>query len=262
MNNEKVKDLIWSIIAIIVPYLLIQIIPFQKLNIEDRFLLEFLGELTGSILVIILIILLKHLDMFKVDKEGFEKGWTAGIPLILIIISLIIGCIKKTNIITVPADDIYLFIGTMFLVGFYEETIMRGFLQRSLHNLIGENSTNKVRIAVVISGIVFGSVHMINAIVIGFLPALTQAIGVVFIGMMIGAIYFRTNKNLWYVIILHSLNDAFGLMVSGQLNGVPTETILEVTNNFSLVEILIPSIFYGSITMFLLRKNKIKPLLK
>lgn len=262
IKEKKKRDIILSILVIVMSYFIYCIIPIEKINIEDTFLQDFLGEALWAIIILAFVIILKRLDIYKIDINGLKKGWTAGLPLIVLMVLVGLVGLGELNSTKVPTRDIYFFIGEMFLVGFCEETLIRGLVQTSLHNLIGENKISKVRIAIAISGIIFGFMHLINAQFIGFLSALTQAIGAAFIGVMISAIYYRTNKNLWYVIVLHSLNDAVGLIASGRLSGISTATILEMTNNYSLVEILAPAIFYGTITAVLLRKKKVEPLLK
>lgn len=262
IKGKKTRDIILSILVIFLSYFIYCIIPIEKLNIKDMFLQDLIGETLWAFIILAFVIILKKLDIYKFSIKGIKTGWTAGLPLIVIILLVGIIGLEEIDKITAPTNDICFFILEMFLVGFCEETLIRGLVQTSLHNLIGENKISKVRIAIAISGIIFGFMHLINAKVIGFLPALTQAIGAAFIGMMISAIYYRTNKNLWYVIVLHSLNDAVGLIASGRLSGISTATILEMTNNYSLVEILAPAIFYGTITAVLLRKKKVEPLLK
>ena len=258
MKNKKVRDVILAIATIIMSYLVFNIIPIEQLEIENVFLREFIGEAVFAIIILLFVILLKHLDIYQFNIDGLKNGWTAGLPLIFVIAIVSISAKEELAFITVSTMDICLFLGEMFLVGFCEETLIRGLVQNSIHNLMGENKIFKIRGAIFITGIIFGLMHMINARIIGFLPALAQAIGAAFVGMMIGAIYYRTNKNLWYVIVLHALNDAVGLVAYGHLSGVATDTILEVANNYNLTEILVPVVFYGIITMILLRKKKIE----
>jgi membrane protease YdiL (CAAX protease family) len=83
-------------------------------------------------------------------------------------------------------------------VGLNEELIFRGFLQTRVERLFGSWPQAAV-IAAVLTGIFFGLAH-----------GLQGSANVVYAGLLgiaIGIIYLRVDRNLWVVVILHSLFD-------------------------------------------------------
>ena len=92
-------------------------------------------------------------------------------------------------------------------VGMIEEIIYRGLIFNSFRKYFGE-SKNDIYKAVLMSGAVFGAVHITNLI---FAPALfiatiTQVIYAFFFGVLFAVIYYRTG-NLLPCIILHGIID-------------------------------------------------------
>jgi membrane protease YdiL (CAAX protease family) len=86
----------------------------------------------------------------------------------------------------------------LLAVGVSEELLFRGFLQTRVERLLGSWSRAAV-IAAVITGIIFGLVHELqgsaNVVYAGLL------------GIALGIIYLRADRNLWVVVVLHSLFD-------------------------------------------------------
>ena len=81
-----------------------------------------------------------------------------------------------------------------------------------------------------------------------------------------GAVYFRTGKNIWYMIVLHSLYDLTLLIANGRLSGRTVNSILnfgggELTPKLVLIGILAWGAIYLLPTLFILRPKKLKPLL-
>lgn len=86
-----------------------------------------------------------------------------------------------------------------------EEILFRGFLLNQLSAVLG--TTNRSRWAAIISaGSVFGLGHWIQG------PVGVVTTGMV--GMVFGWAWFRTDRNLWALILAHMLTDTFGI---GQL---------------------------------------------
>jgi len=86
----------------------------------------------------------------------------------------------------------------LLAVGLNEELLFRGFLQTRVERLFGSSSRAAV-IAAVITGIIFGLVHALQG------PANLVYAGL--LGIALGIIYLRADRNLWVVVILHSVFD-------------------------------------------------------
>lgn len=90
--------------------------------------------------------------------------------------------------------------------GVSEEIFCRGFVVSNLMRL-WKDKPNRILRCMLASGIAFGLLHAFNAIATGdIFAAFVQVIYTAAIGMLNGAIYLRS-RNIWGVILLHSLTD-------------------------------------------------------
>lgn len=90
--------------------------------------------------------------------------------------------------------------------GLSEEVFCRGFAVSNLMR-IWKDKKNRFLRCMLVSGAAFGLLHAFNAVATGdIFAALIQVIYTAAIGMLNGAIYLRS-RNLWGVILLHSLTD-------------------------------------------------------
>lgn len=104
-----------------------------------------------------------------------------------------------------PIDDwgvVAVLVGTL-LVGIGEETTYRGLVLNGL----GERVS--VAWAIVLSSILFGLLHVANVIVSTGTATAVQVILTTCIGLLFGYVYVASGGNLWLVIVLHWLYDAF-----------------------------------------------------
>src|SRR5699024_1947492 len=107
--------------------------------------------------------------------------------------------------------------------------------------------------AVVLSGVLFGAGHMVNLLGSATLGVLIQCCITMALGMLYGAIYFRTG-NLWVVVFLHMFQDVAALIQSGVYDGVGG--VSEVVSTYD-PSMLISVLIYLVPTVFLLRKTRI-----
>lgn len=115
----------------------------------------------------------------------------------------------------VPAWDIFIFILTMLGIGFTEELVFRGIVTNILKEKFSIKSDKGIYLVIVIQGVLFGACHITNALSgVGLESAFVQAVMASFLGMILGAIYLRTNS-LWFVMLLHAWNDFGGLAATG-----------------------------------------------
>jgi membrane protease YdiL (CAAX protease family) len=86
----------------------------------------------------------------------------------------------------------------ILVVGLNEELLFRGFFQTRVERLFGRWHMAGV-VAAVIAGVVFGLVH-------GFQGS-ANAVYAGLLGIALGIIYLRADRNLWVVVVLHSVFD-------------------------------------------------------
>ena len=111
-----------------------------------------------------------------------------------------------------------------------EEVYFRGMIQRGLNN-----EYNKPYMAIIISSVLFGLIHMIPL----------QIVAAAFMGMALGWIYYKT-KSLWFVIIIHAVNNAlaFGAMQMMDMEEA-SSTRADIGNDAIVIGILIGCIAVG-----------------
>ena len=114
-----------------------------------------------------------------------------------------------------PPLQILWYVLCMLAVGLAEELTFRGLVTQMIYEKYGYNSLG-VWLSVVVSGLLFGAVHLVNAA--GgegyILGVLVQMVGACSVGKCLAAIYLRT-RSLWTVVLLHGYMDFCALMTSG-----------------------------------------------
>lgn len=88
------------------------------------------------------------------------------------------------------------------LAAFAEEMVFRGYLLNRVAELVGERQRAAWVVALVVTSVLFGIVHMYQ----GASGMITAAIS----GLLFGALYLATGRNLWAAIIAHGVNDTLG----------------------------------------------------
>ena len=270
-NIDKLKDLALAVASAFICVLIYHTVGNVITGaIADDFLSSFLAETVFAALAIGTVILLKQTDLFHSDPALLKSGWTsAGI---LFAASMFLGLFGLSRLlnsgVTISAFQWILMIGHVLLVGFCEEVMFRGLIQRALHRLFGEDSFGHVFLAVLCNGIIFGCMHLFNMDRGNPMLATIHQVGITcFMGMLFGAIYYRTGKNIWYMMILHALYDLLGLIVNGRASGATLNNVLDTTGgSMSLLAVLIAIAVWGGVntlgTLFILRPKKLNPLLE
>lgn len=91
---------------------------------------------------------------------------------------------------------------TVLLVGITEEALFRGFLLSRVARALGD-TRRAWWLGIVIVAVLFGLVHGKH----GFVSILNATA----IGIVLGAIYLRTGRNLWVLVAAHSIYDTIRL---------------------------------------------------
>jgi len=265
INKAAIKDVIIALAVFPAALLILKIIAhFVWPPMTNEFMAGALSEALFAVVILIITLVLRKTEIYKFDFEVFAENWTCGTYFIVLFGIAINTAIALKYEITEPVGNIILFVIEMLLVGYCEETIFRGLVQRSFHELFGEDSTAAVKLAVFVSSIFFALIHILNAmsVNISIKAALTQTVMTIAIGMCFGAIYFRTGKCLWYVMVLHALNDASAYIVNNRLGGTSATDPISAYEELGLFEIAAPMILYVGLALFLMRNKKVQPLLK
>ena len=235
------KEVLPAIIATLLSLLIFKICGrITEQVITNGFIAGFINQVIFTIATLVSVYVLKKNQVFQFDFNDFKAGWTSALLLIVYILFLAYVCMMADQPITVRVWEALLFITQMFLVGFCEEVLFRGLIQNAWHKFFKEDTRLHIFFALLFTGITFGMAHMTNGFdpKIGFAAAFNQAIATSFMGMYFGIIYFRTGKNIWFLIILHGLYDLVLSIMNGRLSGVNMEDLLARAQTIKFSSIL------------------------
>jgi len=192
-----------------------------------------ISEAVLAVLVLIVMLLFKNSYVFKTEKGTLKTGlfyglfYIIGTVFFLLLNGIVIGGFQSGLTL------INLAIGCL-LVGICEEFLCRGWLLNEFLERYG-NTKKGIWYSIIVSGIIFGLMHISNIFTMGQAVSLTvnQVISASAAGIMFGLIYYKT-KNIWSVIIIHGLWD-FSLFLGEAL---PPTSSIETISGFSVVGIL------------------------
>ena len=232
---------------------------FARAVYYGRYGLELIGEISAVILIVAIIFLFKQQYVFTEKKEKFFKSLLVGLPFVLFATVMLIF-----NATGLKSFNVYNFISLLFLtlfVGVYEELLCRGWLQNAFvrtHN----TSRGKVILSIILSSLVFGAMHITNALSgQSLFETLMQVLQATAMGFFLGAVYYRT-RNIYGVMFMHFYWD-LAVMI-GEMNQLRDCTNGVVTNDiltFSVLTSLLFSVVYTCVGLYVLRKEKVAPLL-
>lgn len=189
---------------------------------QDIYLLQLLGIIAASIFMLLVVWRIDYGWIFRTKSRGFfYNAGTAGFLLTVSGIALAsnLGTCLLTQEHTFrevqPAIRILTFLLAMLGVGFAEELAFRGILTNLLREKFPTNTDGGIFRVLFIQGVLFGACHIVNALGgVRLESAIVQAIMAGLLGILLGAVYLRTNS-FWFVAFLHGLNDFCALLASG-----------------------------------------------
>ena len=192
-----------------------------------------LSEAVLAALVLIVMLLFKNSYVFTQPREKFSKGLYYGLYYIIssILFVLLYGGIASFKFNTFSLLN--LFVGC-FLIGVTEEFLCRGWLLNEFLERYGDNKKG-VWYSIIISGIIFGLMHLGNIYTMGqdIPTTISQVLSATGTGILLGLIYYKT-KNIWSVIFLHGFWD-FSLFLGDIL---PVESVTETFSTLSVISLI------------------------
>lgn len=231
---------------------------FPSIAEQGDYLVQLVAEVVILLGLILLTFMLGMGHVFREKGPGFFAAMTPALFILGYYIyaglaSMIMSMYDPLH----PLPQIIWFILCMAAIGITEELAFRGLITRMIFDKYGHSRAG-VWMTVVVSGIIFGGMHLINAAG-GTIPlegVLIQVIDAAALGMCLSAVYLR-GRNLWSVAAIHAFMDFCALLSSGIFT---TTTIVDTVGGYSPV-MLIAALFYFLLAAFLLRKSKLKPFL-
>lgn len=203
------------------------------------------------IVIAFLIILIMKLISKRKYQFGFRKE-NFGMSLALASIGLIFAAYNIINPlfydgVLVSGAELFPIILGGIAPGFYEEVLFRGLIfQNMMNQWVGRK--NYILKSVLISGLAFGLIHLLNLRHGLFLldSTLIQVVYTTGIGVFFCAVYART-RNLWGPVIIHTLTDiAADLIYSETMDLGIRETVI----------MLVLGVVYLLIGLYLIRSKK------
>ena len=262
-TRKNLYQMLYALAAAFVCLLIYKLLgkPITGLFSND-YIGSFTAQLFFAVIVTIAVFLLKRTDIYHSESACMKTGWlSAGLMFFIILFYLVIGAF---SFVTVTASwwEILLVAGQAFLVGYCEEALFRGLIQKSLHQYIGEDTRGKVIACIVLSGLIFGLAHLSNVTVVSFGAAAIQAAVTAVTGIYFSAIFYRCGKNMWYIAFIHGLYDLAGFIAGGRLSGNPITPINENVTQYGWYVVLFWFVIYGLAAAVVLRPKKLDPLLR
>lgn len=156
-----------------------------------------------TLVLVILMWALVWLSGMRV-QHSWRLGWLSLVLIVPVGLSLLGAGLAFAGQGTDWATVVFM-LGATLLVGIGEETAFRGLVLNSLAGRI------PVVAAVIVSGVLFGLMHSVNAMLQPFGSTVWQVIVTSMIGIVFGFVYVSSGGNLVLCIVLHWLYD-FSLM--------------------------------------------------
>lgn len=231
---------------------------FPALAYQGDYLVQLIAEVVMLLGLILLTFVLGMGHIFREKGRGFFGSM---IPALFILgyyiyaglVSMIMSMYDPVH----PLPQIIYFILCMAAIGLTEELAFRGLITRMIFDKYGHSRAG-IWLTAVVSGIIFGGIHLMNAAggTVLLEGVLIQVIGAAALGMCLSAVYLR-GRNLWSVAFLHAFMDFCALLSTGIFT---TSTIEETLGGYSPI-MLVGALFYFLLAAFLLRKSKLQPFL-
>ena len=228
---------------------------------SDAYLLQFLGTMVASLFLLLIVKLIGFEHIFTAKSRGFLYSiGTAGFMLTVAGIAfasnlgMYLLAADHTLNKTQPILRILTFILAMAGIGFSEELAFRGIFTNLLKEKFSVRTDKGIFLVLVLQGVIFGGCHIVNVLSgANLVGVIVQMIMASLLGILLGAIYLRTNS-LWFVAFLHGLNDFSALLGSG-LYGI--DSIIDTISSYTWAN-LAGAPMYILVICILLRSSKRK----
>lgn len=258
----KNNPLVFALIGIISIVLIVDVLPPLLLPHTDFGALELgIREAVAAVLILLIYFIFAGKRDFRFTPMGFGYGFT--LMRYLFIIYFVIASISMIRIIMAIADpemtkSTLLSLANAALigltVGIVEEFSFRAMIFGGLASAFGHTKKGVVWAAVV-SGILFGFIHVAMDVVTGniqdiwgWLQVLGKTVQAGLVGFVLAIIYFKT-RNIWVVVILHGLND-FLLFLMEVVEGIKADGyVFSDQSTLSVPTGLIPALVYAAFSL-------------
>ena len=190
-------------IGLIVIYIILN--SYLRQNFGYTSLQSIIANTIFSILIIVLIISIKRVKYYGLNRAKNPKAFLYFIPLIIISLFNLRRGIHINN----TTSEILYHILTMINIGFLEEIIFRGFLFKMMEK-------DNAKSAIIVSSITFGIGHIINLLNgAALVPTLLQVCYAIATGYMLVMVFYKS-KSLMPCIIFHAVFNSLSIFSTGE----------------------------------------------
>ena len=260
------KDLVKTLIKVIVVFLGFEVVSnffgsiiaapiYQSFN--GKYTLYLASEIAMVLFALILCVILKRVKIFKNKNLNFSKCVFLCVPIV--VLSILSLLTNLNNLFSANSGDLISLVLYAICIGIFEEVFFRGIIEGILLDEYG-SSNKRIIFSIVLSGIIFGFVHLGNLFAgQDLLSTMIQFFQATAIGVLFGTIYF-IGRNIWALIFLHSFYDFCVLL--GEVNLVTgcsysSDVPMSITINSIIISLLI-SIIYLLFSSRVYKKNNNK----
>lgn len=212
-------------------------------------------EAVWATVIMVCIFIFRKTGIFKISSAQMSDGMSAGLPLFIVYaLFLPAGFYLNRDGKLVSAPEIIAFVLHCLLIGLVEEGLYRGVIQELFMKLWGGSDRKSAMKAILSTAVMFGLFHLFNLRKPGVSLAavLVQAASAIAIGMLLGAIFYRSGRKIWPVLLLHALIDCAGFVVGGILHG---KTQVDAVNTLDPRSLIMIPVYIG-LALFLMRKRE------
>lgn len=213
---SKKHPVILTIITCVLCYALMQLtvfVPASPLRFGIR-------EIIMTVAALILAFIFMGKEKLGFSKKGFSFAFksVSGYLKLMTVIGVWFALLPVlSKLVNQPGGDVTpLAVVNIVIAGFFvgiaEEFIFRGLIFGGLAQKFG-NTKKGIILAAVISGLIFGAMHVIGTVIDGevttiwaALTAILKTLQCSIFGVVLAFIYYKT-RNVYAVAAIHSLND-------------------------------------------------------
>ena len=215
---------------------------------------SFVIEAIGALITVGLIFLFKKINVLKITGKGLATGLVCGLPmLITYTLMILLSLLDLPGKTLLPTLELVLVISRWFLIGLAEEGLFRGVVQELFMDIFGSKTRKGVMLSIICTATVFGLNHLQNLLAgVSLTFVLIQVANAIALGLVLGAITYRSGRSILPVVLIHALIDGASFINSGMLLGASD---VQSINGLDLKSLVLVPIFVG-IFIFLMRDSK------
>ena len=211
---------------------------------------SFVVEVIGALITMGL----KKTNVLKITGKGLGTGLFCGLPLLITYtLMILLSLLDLPGKTLLPTLELVLVISRWFLIGLAEEGLFRGVVQELFMDIFGSKTRKGVMLSIICTATVFGLNHLQNLLAgVSLTFVLIQVANAIALGLVLGAITYRSGRSILPVVLIHALIDGASFIKSGMLWGASD---VQSINGLDLKSLVLVPIFVG-IFIFLMRDSK------